>query len=251
VVSNIEKPIYFEETLTDLVFNFNRNKIDTEKQLYGQQHLTINVKISNKSGNLIELYQFDNITICPGTRSPRFSYYDAKNCRSEDINLNSFLSKKTSDLEEWSRIELIISHKKEHYNGAGKTKKIIIHLKRKYNFDIDVSFPAGLLILKASENNFTNFGGVSLAMIAQMSFYQPGKIAKKRPYKVGAGFIAIDAFNFSENASNRDIGLVAIGSLYPISSERKLTFPLYMGGGYLLGEKKPFFLVGPGIRVNF
>ena len=87
-------------------------------------------------------------------------------------------------------------------------------------------------------------------MIAQFSFYQEGKIAKYRPYKVGAGFIAIDAFNFTENNNRQDIGLVVIGSLYPISSNRKLTFPLYTGVGYLLKENKPFFLVGPGIRVR-
>ncbi|MEM6641981.1 MAG: hypothetical protein AAF616_03295 [Bacteroidota bacterium] len=250
LLDNIEKPIYFEGTLTDLVFNFNRNKVD-QGQLYGKQYLTIKIKISNKKGNLIELYQFDNVVICPGARSARFAYYNSKNCRTEDINLNNFISKKTSDLEEWSRIELIVSHQRDKYGGEGSSKKMLIHLKRDYNFDIDVSFPAGLLILKASEDNFTNFGGVSLAMIAQMSFYQPGKIAKKRPYKVGAGFIAIDAFNFSENASNRDVGLVVIGSLYPTSSDNKLTFPLYIGGGYLLSEKKPFFLIGPGIRVRF
>ena len=86
-------------------------------------------------------------------------------------------------------------------------------------------------------------------MIAQMSFYQPGRIAKYRPYKLGAGFIAIDAFNFTESNS-RDVGLVVIGSLYPTSSDNKLTFPLYAGFGYLLSEQKPFFLIGPGIRVR-
>ncbi|MFT7196390.1 MAG: hypothetical protein ACI83W_000747 [Marinoscillum sp.] len=250
VVNEIEKPIYYESNLTDLVFDFNQNKIDQGKDLYGRQYLNIKVKISNKKGNLIELYQFDEVIICPGESSPRYVHYDSKNCKAEDINLNNFISKKTSDLEEWSRIELEISHIKDQYGGEGKTKKIQIHLKRDYNFDIDVSFPAGLLILKAKENDFTNFGGVSFAMIAQFSFYEPGKIAKPRPYKVGAGFIAIDAFNFSDNNNNRDVALVVIGSLYPTSSDNKLTFPLYAGMGYLLTEQKPFFLIGPGIRVR-
>ncbi len=251
VVSDIEKPIYYESTLTDLVFDFDRKKIDEGRELYGRQYLNIKVKISNKNGNLIELYEFDQVVICPGESSPRFVHYDSKNCRADDINLNNFISKKTADLEEWSRIELVISHQKDKYEGEGNSKKMLIHLKRDYNFDIDVSFPAGLLILKAKEGDFTNFGGVSLAMIAQLSFYQPGKIAKTRPYKIGAGFIAIDAFNFKENASNRDVGLVVIGSLYPTSRDNKLTFPLYAGGGYLLSEQKAFFLIGPGIRVRF
>ena len=248
-VADVDKPIYYEETLTDLVFDFQRSQID-DGDLYGKQYLTIKVKISNKKGNLIELYQFDEVVVCPNEASPRFVNYESKDCRGEDINLNNFISKKTSELEEWSRIELEISHVKSKYGGAGKTKKILIHLKRDYNFDIDVSFPAGLLILKSGTEAFTNFGGVSFAMIAQMSFYQEGKIAKYKPYKVGAGFIAIDAFNFSESGGNRDVGLVVIGSLYPTSSDNKLTFPLYAGGGYLMSEQKMFFLIGPGIRVR-
>lgn len=250
-LSDIDKPIYYENTLTDLVFDFNRQKIDEGKDLHGKQYLTIKVKISNKKGNLIELYQFDEVVICPGETSPRFVHYDDKYCRGEDINLNNYITKKTSELEEWSRIELEVSHDKTKYGGDGRVKKVQIHLKRDYNFDIDVSFPAGLLILKSGSENFANFGGPSFAMIAQMSFYQPGRIAKYRPYKIGAGFIAIDAFNFSENNDSRDVGLVVIGSLYPTSSDNKLTFPLYAGFGYLMVEKKPFFLIGPGIRVRF
>ncbi len=248
-VNSIDKPIYYEETLTDLVFDFDRSKIDAG-DLYGKQYLQIKIKISNKKGNLIELYQFDEVVVCPNEASPRFVNYSGRDCRGEDINLNNFISKKTSELEEWSRIELEIGHVRSRYGGAGKTKKVLIYLKRQNNFDIDVSFPAGLLILKSGTKAFTNFGGVSFAMIAQMSFYQEGKIAKYKPYKIGAGFIAIDAFNFSESGGNRDVSLVLIGSLYPTSSDRKLTFPLYAGGGYLMSEQKMFFLIGPGIRVS-
>lgn len=251
-VNSIAKPVFYEENLSDLVLSFNENMIDQE-QLYGKQYLTIDVKISNKQGSLIEIYKFEDVVICPGIKSPRNIYYEDKDCSSENINLNNFINKKTYDLEEWSKVELEISHNKEKYGGEGEKKRIQIYLKRDYNFDIDVSFPAGLLILKSSDgeddNGFTNFGGPSFAMIAQFSFYQPGKIAKYRPYKLGVGFIAIDAFNFT-NSDLGDIGLVALGSLYPTSSDRKLTFPLFAGFGYLLKEGKPFFLVGPGIRVR-
>ncbi|WP_147302861.1 hypothetical protein [Marinoscillum furvescens] len=249
-LSDVDKPIYYEHTLTDLVFDFDRSQIDAGSDLYGPQYITIKVKISNKKGNLIELYQFDQLVICPNEASPRFVNYDTKNCLPDDINLNNYISKKTSELDEWSRIELEISHLKDKYGGEGRTKKVRIHLKREYNFDIDVSFPAGLLILKHGTEKFANFGGPSFAMIAQMSFYQPGKIAKYQPWKVGAGFIAIDAFNFSDNNNSRDVGLVVIGSLYPTSSDNRLTFPLYAGFGYLMSSQKPFFLVGPGIRVR-
>ncbi|MBK6934426.1 MAG: hypothetical protein IPH17_05010 [Bacteroidales bacterium] len=47
------------------------------------------------------------------------------------------------------------------------------------------------------------------------------------------------------------MSLVALISLYPTTKDRKLNFPLYMGGGYFLSENKFFFLVGPGIQVSF
>lgn len=243
--------IYYERTLDDVVIQFDQRKIDYQGELYGPQHIEIKVRVSNKDGNLIELYAFDDLVICPGENSPRHPFYRQSNCAPDEISLNQYLSRKTSSLPEWSTIDLEIRHRAEAHGGESKTKRIKIILKRSINFDIDVSFPAGLLLLKAGESEIGNFGGISLAMIGQLSFYNPNKIAKYRPFKVGAGFVAIDAFNFSENANNRDVGLVLIGSLYPTSSENRLSFPLYVGYGYLLRQDKSFFLIGPGIRVRF
>lgn len=253
-VADISRPIYYEGTITDLVVAFDRTKIDQPGNLFGKQYLKIDVKVSNKQGNLIELYKFDQVAVCPDENSPRFTHYASSDCTAENINLNNYLSRKTYDLDEWSKIEIEISNLAERYTTQTYKKRIIVYLKRSHTFDIDVSFPGGLLILKKPDQadedpKFANFGGISFAMIAQLSFYQEGRIAKYKPYKLGAGFIAVNAFNFSENA-DRDVGLVVIGSLYPTTSSNKLSFPLYTGFGYLLSEKKPFFLIGPGIRVQ-
>lgn len=246
-LDQIDKPIYFNKNLTDLVIEFDKSKIDASGELFGKQYLTIDVKVSNKAGNLIEIYRFDQLAICPGESSPRHSFYDNTDCNAADINLNNFLTKKTHSLEEWSRIEIEIGHVKDKHGGRGEKKRVQIYLKREYNFDVDLSFPAGLLILEAGSDQFKNFAGPSFAMIAQFSFYQEGKIAQYKPYKFGAGFIALDAFNLNGNG---DIGIVAIGSLHPTTSGKKLTFPLYTGFGYSLTKGVPFFLVGPGIRVR-
>ncbi len=89
-------------------------------------------------------------------------------------------------------------------------------------------------------------------MMAQFSFYKNKKVAKAKPYKFGAGFLAFNAFNFSENNTSRDIGVVVLASLYPLPSKdrSRLSFPLYAGGGYFLSESKWFLLFGPGIRVS-
>ena len=252
-VNTLDKPIYYEKTITDLVIKFDENRIDFSNKLFGKQFLEIDIKIKNKAGNIVELYEFEDIIVCPGTFSPRGDRYDKSDCTSNTINLNNFIKNKTSQLPEWAQIELDIKHKDSAYEAVRFNRKVAIVLKRTNSYDIDVSFPAGLLVLKFDEqSDFANFGGVSLAMMAQMSFYQPGKFAEYRPYKIGAGFIFLNAFSFDENDSRgRDVALVVLGSVYPISREKKLTFPLYAGFGYFLQEKIPFFMLGPGIQVRF
>jgi hypothetical protein len=46
------------------------------------------------------------------------------------------------------------------------------------------------------------------------------------------------------------LGIVAIGSLYPSKRDSKLSFPLFLGFGYLIKQEQWFYLLGPGIRVN-
>ena len=250
-LNEIDVPIYYEDNLSDIVLHFDPKKLDRPGALHGKQYLTIKIKISDKKGTLLELYEFEDVIICPADNSARYKSYDQKNCRIDDIALNNYIRRKTYNLPEWSTVEIEVKHQDEKYGGKGFSKKVKVVLKRKMNFDIDVSFPAGLLILKSQQEDFTNFSGISFAMIAQMSFYHPKRLGEYRPFKFGAGFIAIDAFNFTENNDNRDLALVMLGSLYPTSSENKLSFPLYLGYGYLLQEKKGFFLIGPGIRVRF
>jgi hypothetical protein len=124
-------------------------------------------------------------------------------------------------------------------------------LQRRVRFDTEVTFPGGLLIKRADRPDFSPFGGISLAIMQQLSFYEPDKINRFRPYKVGIGILANNAFNFNPNATNRDIGIVMIGSLYPTRRDVKLTFPLFAGMGYFLSAKAWFFLIGPGIFVSF
>jgi hypothetical protein len=248
-VSGIRGPLFYDKIIKDITFTFHEDKIDSKTSLFGKQYLSFKVRITDKHGDLVEMRTIDDVVICPGSESPRARFYDDHNCKTTDLHLNNTLNRKTYNLEEWSKIEIIVSHQKDHYGGEGKTKKIEIYLQRHYNFDIDVSFPAGLLINKQGEAGYGSFGGISLAMIAQFSFYHPDKINKYRPYKVGAGFLAFNAFNFEAN-TGRDVGAVLLGSLYPTSKENKLTFPLYLGGGYFLEEGKWFYLIGPGIRVK-
>ncbi len=258
--TDIDAPILYGKAIPDIVIAFDQNRIDSENRLYGKQFLTVEARITTQTGTLVEIKTVENILICPGDNSPRSAFYTDRNCRYKDINLNEILSRKTYDLDGWSRVQLTIRHDKEKYGGDGFEQKIELILSRRINFDIDLSFPAGLLTFREGQGYVGGFGGISLATIAQFSFFQPGRIARYQPYRIGAGFLAFNAFAFNESA-NRDFGIVVLGSVFPTRRDLKLSFPLYVGGGYYLTDNATrnsnggssgrwFFLLGPGIRVQ-
>jgi hypothetical protein len=249
-ITRLNGPVLYDGTIRDVVFQFNPNGIDTPELLFGKQYLSFEIRTVNAKGDLVELRNIDNILVCPGDNSPRAAFYADKQCRTDPLSLNSILSRKTYDLDEWSRILVTVKHQASQYGETGYTQTVELVLKRSYKFDIDVSFPAGLLTRKQKEDKFGDLGGISLATLAQFSFYSPNKINRLRPYKIGAGFVALNAFNLGSSTANRDLGVVILGSVYPTRREAKFTFPLYLGGGYLLGTSQWFFMLGPGIGVR-
>jgi len=253
IVSDFQGPELYDKTLKDLVISFKPEIVDSVTKFYGKQYVDIDVKIFNKNGELTDFATINDVCVCPSENSQRYKFYDRGDCNSNEISLNSKLNSYISNLKDWSKIRITFKNQKEKYNKEIQTKTIELVLQKQYSFDIDVSFPAGLLIKKIgdSDPNFVNFSGVSMAVIAQFSFYDKDKVAKFKPYKIGAGFIALNAFNFSQQSSDRDMGVVVIGTLNPVNTGRKLSFPIYLGTGYLLSQKKMFWLLGPGISVQF
>ncbi len=256
VLSGIKGLLMSPKTIRDIVIDFDRNKIDGPEKLYGKQYLKISIKISGKNGELVELRDIDNIVVVPGEKSVRSSFYDKRDETTTAVSFNKYLKKKTYDLEDWAKIEISIENVKEKYSNHPFKKELEIYVQKQYKFDIDVSFPAGLLIntfdKTTSGSQYQNFSGISMAMMAQFSFYDQERPGRYKPYKIGAGFLALNAFNLSSDPKvSRDMGIVIIGSLYPTRKDVKLTFPLHMGGGYKLNEGKWFILIGPGISVRF
>jgi len=190
VINSITAPILYRRSVKDIVLTGLPDKIDEDGRLYGKQYLRIKVTIKGSKQELIEMRTIDNIVICPGYSSIRAASYDKKGCQNSAISLNSFLSRKTTDLGDWSRIELEIMHDPDKHSGEGYSQRIDIILERRVNFDIDVSFPAGLVTVRPDKpvgEQLGSFGGVSLAAIAQFSFFKPGRIAQYQPYRVGVG----------------------------------------------------------------
>ena len=251
-VDRITQPILHNGTIGDVSIQFDPRYIDEEDYLYGKQYLEIEVIIKDNNNILVERYTIDDIVVCPGEDSPRYFIYNGNSgdCLNEVISVNDYISNKTHELDHWSKVELIIRHRKDHYNGNGYSERIEIIKEKLVTFDVDLSIPAGLLIKKVGVDGFPGLTGVSLSMMGQFSFYEKGEIQRLRPYKVGAGFLAKNAFNFNPEA-DRDLGLVVLGSVYPTKKGSRFSFPLYAGFGYFLNEERFFYLIGPGIQINF
>jgi hypothetical protein len=249
----VDRLLIADGAIPDIILSFDHDKIDQNERLFGKQYLNIEIRITASNNTLVDTRTVRNIVICPSIDSPRYGFYNLNDCQQEDIRINSYLRRKTFDLEDWSTIEITVEGDQQRYGQARQSKRVEIVLRRLVSFDIDVSFPAGLLIKRLGEPGFGNLGGISMAMMGQFSFYHPEKIARFRPYKFGVGFLALNAFNFSAANINRDLGAVALASFFPIQSSvrNRLSFPLYVGGGYFLSQSKWFLLIGPGIRVSF
>lgn len=253
IVSNIHGPVLYDKGIRDIIISFNTDRIDDDVRLYGRQHLQIEIRITGPKNELIDVRTLDNIVVCPSDRSPRYPFYDKRNCVTGEISINKYMRKNTNDLDDWSRINIIFRHNPAKYGAEAQQKEIEIVLKKSYKVDVDVSFPAGLITVSRDPENqntfsYSNLYGISMAMVAQLSFYHPDKIAKLRPYKIGAGFLALDAFNFQ--SEKQDLAFVVLGSIYPSTRDRKLYFPLYIGGGYQFKAEKWMLLIGPGISIR-
>lgn len=233
----------------DITIGLRPDQIDGE-QLYGPQPIRIEVEVRDRGNQLVDRKEEDFL-ICP-EHSPRTPYYPTVGCQYDHISLNRLLRRRIFELESWSTIRVRVRHQPDQFGTGGLDRTVEFVLSERSSFDIDVSFPAGLVTKKFGEAGFGNLGGISMAMIAQFSFFKERQIDKPKPYKFGAGFLALNAFNFDEGNSNRDLGVVALASLYPIRTKysSRLSFPLYLGGGYFLGDKQWFILLGPGIRVR-
>ncbi len=245
------KPILDPHPLNDINISFNRSLIDHEGELYGKQYLDFEFKIYNNKNDLIEDQKLENIIICPDESSIRDGFYSKKDCFKSVINVNDYLLHKTYDLEGWSKVEIIVKHAERNYSEPGYSGRIIIIKQKSTSLDLQASFPAGLLINNYSKRGIGELSGLSIAFLAQMSFYKKNVIEKMQPYKIGVGFMALNIFNLQSSNEQPDIAAVVIGSIYPLKPERKFNFPLYFGCGYMLRSGNWFTLLGPGVQFNF
>ncbi len=246
------KAIFYGETIKDINILFDPNAIDSPGNLYGKQYIHIEVRLLDENNRLIDLQTISNIVVCPGEESPRHAFYRGGDCNAPLIRLNDHLLRNTYTLEAFSQVVITIKHQEGKYSSGTQSKRINIFLERKRSFDVMVSFPAGLLVKQFGESGIGNLSGISTSVLAELSFYDRNRIGNKKPYKFGAGFIALNAFNFSESQDvQRDIGLVVIATIEPVRSSAKFSVPIYFGTGYLLKEQDLFAIFGPGIRLHF
>ncbi len=249
---HFNRPVFYSETIKDVNIVFDPDKIDKEGDLHGKQYLNIEVRVIDENNNLLDIQTITNVLVCPGESSPRHLFYSKDDCNQRIIRLNDHLLRNTYLLDAFSQIIVTVKHNENRYNTPVSERKVNIFIERKRSFDIMVSFPTGLLVKEFQQSGIGNLSGISTSILAEISFYDPQRIGQKRPYKIGAGFIALNAFNFRESPDiRRDIGIVIIGSIEPVRTGAKFSFPIYLGMGYLLEQGDFFAIFGPGIRLQF
>ncbi|HAP62509.1 MAG TPA: hypothetical protein DCR93_24435, partial [Cytophagales bacterium] len=247
-----DKPATFEGEIRDITFSFRPHMLDTEEELHGIQYLEIELRVTGPDKRLIEIREIKDIKITPAPVSPRYVYYSQDKATDGVIRLNDYLANKTYDWKPWTQVEITVRHKPGTYGAAGQTRKLILMPSQRVNLQLEVSFPAGLLTKRFNQPGIGNLTGISTAALVQASFYQPGKINKLSPWKVGGGFLALNALSsLTDNAEDKDLGVLGMVSFYPINSDSKVKFPLHAGLGYLFKNNTVFLVVGPGVQVNF
>lgn len=303
-LSLLNPTIIQRTTMKDVMIGFDNLKIDNENKLFGKQYFDVDIRMLNTQGELVELKTIKGLVVCPGDNSPRAAYYKDKANTNTSISLNTVLGNKTYNMEDFAKVQLEFKNPPDKYSETPITKQVDIVLQRSVSFDIDVSFPAGLMIqnlgktqdekdamnqynilqtnydldhktfvnalnlwdpngpnlqpvftetppVKPKKAAFTdNLGGISLALIMQVKFPDAEKVGKIKPYRLGVGFLAINTFNFSNNAS-RDLAAVVIGSVYPIKPGKVFSMPIHFGFGYKFQDKIPFIMLSPGIGIHF
>jgi len=81
MVSGVHGPILYDKTIRDILISFNNNRIDSPERLYGPQHVTIDVRVTGPSSELVDIKTLPAVTVCPSDNSPRYRYYDKRNCK--------------------------------------------------------------------------------------------------------------------------------------------------------------------------
>ena len=209
-------------------------------------------KILNKDNDLIEVEKIENIVVCPGDASPRKGHYDNSDANQAIISLNDYLDHKTYKLPEFTQIILTFSHDENKYDDAKEhKKKIKIILSRRVNYDLQLSFPTGLLVKNFGDGGgIGNLSGVSASVLFNITPYDESHPGQLRPYSIGAGFLALNALNLS-NSTSTDLGIVVMGTIQPFRKNTKFSVPIYFGYGYFVKSGKFFEILGPGLQLNF
>ncbi len=288
------------KAISDVTFTFNTKLIDQNNVFYGKQYLNFDIKYYNPEGRLMEYKTLENVLICPYEKSTRGAFYKDPAEQNTPISLNSLFTTKANNLDDYSRVSVKISHNSEKYSAPPKVKQLDLVLQRPWRFDIDISFPVGMLLqnlgtsqtdrdkidrVRMEQSNWDkslalgkitdnpdlateslpyvprpseppkakitdNVGAIAIAVIAQFSFPEARRVGKEYPWRIGAGFIVVNALNFTSELLP-DLAGVVVGSIYLLPHDKVFNIPIHVGFGYKINDKVPFFMLTPGISLRF
>lgn len=247
------KPALYDNEIGEVVIVAHLDEIDDKNRFYGVQYVDVEIRLWDKNNRQIESRKVEGLKLVPDNTSLRSLGYNHTSESNAVLRINDVLVNKTHDLRPWSKIEITVEHDKDKYGGNGYKSKAIIYRSHKMAVDIEVSFPAGLFVAQVGQPDVNSLTGLSIATMANFTFYKKGEIKKQNPLRLGIGFIALNAINSvtGNPDAEGDIGAVSLLSFQPLHSESKINFPLYAGFGYLFNSQNLFFLIGPGVKFTF
>jgi len=255
----------FSKLNDHLLISFDANMIDDNKKMYGVQYIVIEVKVLDNENNIIGVPILKKYYIKP-KNGPRASHYvnpktdiyselsgnsiDIKSLLPSEPKLNQL-----NDYKPWETIEISISTDENIYKERGYKKRIVLVNKQTIVIKPSLTIPTGLYVYR--EGGLSDATGISATALYQVQFYYGNK--KKIPLNLGAGFIGLDAINFVSNKDSTDtdgtqdlgiISMLTIDNFIKPDRKSNISFAIHIGGGYLLNNKKWFWLIGPGIIIK-
>ncbi len=249
-VTKVPNSLFFPVKETDLRLSFLRDSIDGNNRFFGPQYIEVSVEVWDKEQRLLEKKRTRSVCVCPGESSPRKAAYEAPECFEGSISLNDILGTPLYELPAWSQVRVVVAHKRGKYKTEGQRSAFNIVIQKQVELDLEFSVPVGIIMRRFANPTNETLSTANFTAMVQIGLYENNVVNQLRPIQLGVGLMAVDVFPFSGEAQ-RDLMLGSFVTFYPIKNRRqRWNVPLYLGGGYLVGQNTGLFFLGPGLSLR-
>ncbi|MEM9983526.1 MAG: hypothetical protein AAF804_00390 [Bacteroidota bacterium] len=249
-ITKIPSSLFFPTKGKDLRLTFLRDSIDADGRFFGPQYLEVSVEVWDKEQRLLEKKRTQSVCICPAESSPRRAAYEAPECFESTISINEILGTPLYELPAWAQVRVVVTHQRGKYQAEGQRSAFNVVIQKQVELDLEFSIPVGIIMRRFANPSNETLSTANFTAMMQIGLYEDNAVNQLRPIQLGVGVMAVDVFPFSGEAQ-RDLMLGSFVTFYPIKNRRqRWNVPLYLGGGYLVGQNTGLFFLGPGLSLR-